>query len=409
MVDEHRCPVEKVGSIEKDQKLRKILCISLTPIYRDARVLRQIEMLAKLGEVTTVGFGGIPTGASHHISVPEGLTTLPQTLGGVIKLSLRSHNASECSSPAAQYVLDQNIGREWDLVVANDARVLDLAFRLAEGTPVWADLHEWAPEERTHIVSWRLLVAPFMVYLCRKYLAQAALVTTVSRGIADLYRDVFGIQALTMTNAGPYRNIRMKSAESGAIACVHSGAAIGGRGLEVMIQVFKQLPSRFTLDLYLVPGGDGGAHLAELQREAEGCERVRFREPVAPDELPEALSAYDLGIFWIPPTHTNAKLTLPNKFFDYVQARLGIAIGPSEEMVRELHRYDLGVVSSSFEPRDLSASLLVLDSEQVNEFKEAADRAAGPLSFELQAAPVRKRIEQLLNSDTVDSLSAGLD
>lgn len=376
----------------------RILCISLTPVHRDARVLRQIRMLSEFGEVTTVGFGEKPQYAAHHIRVPDGLATLPQTVPGVARLALRLHRASECSSPAATWVLTERagIGGEWDLVVANDARVLDLAFRLAGAAPVWADMHEWAPEERTHVLSWRLLVAPFMVHLCRTYLTRAALVTTVSRGIADLYRDTFGVDALMMTNAGPLQSLPVGETCEGAVACVHSGAAISGRGLETMIEVVKSLPERFTLDLYLVPGGDGGAHLRQLQRAAEGCDRIRFRDPVPPAELPRTLSTYDMGLFWIPPTHTNARLTLPNKFFDYVQARIGIAIGPSEEMVRELRAHGFGVVSPTFEPADLASSLRDLDAATIDGFKQAADRAAEPLSFEAQTAPVREVLGEIL-------------
>ncbi|GAA1574004.1 hypothetical protein ACIFOC_00903 [Leucobacter aridicollis] len=378
---------------------RKILCISLTPIHRDARVLRQIALLAEMGEVTTIGFGEAPKLATAHIRVPDGLATLPQTPVGVLRLALRMHAASECSSPAASWVLKQreNVASDWDLVVANDARVLDLAFSLAGGSPVWADLHEWAPEERTHVLSWRLLVAPFMVYLCRTYLRRASLVTTVSRGIAELYREHFGVEPLLMTNAGPFQDIAVRPSQGDAIACVHSGAAIGGRGLETMIQVVKDLPARFTLDLFLVPGGDGGAHLRELQRAAEGCDRIRFRDPVTPSELPRTLSSFDLGLFWIPPTHTNARLTLPNKFFDYVQARIGVAIGPSEEMVRELREYGLGVVSRSFDPKDLADSLRDLDADKLDSFKHAADRAAEPLSFSAQVSDVKRALQALLS------------
>ena len=127
----------------------RILCVSLTPIYRDARVLRQIGLLAQLGEVTTIGFGERPETATHHIRVPDGLSTLPQTVTGVAKLALRASKAAECSAPAAKWVLENVSERgRWDLVVANDARVLDLGFMLAAGKPVWADMHEWAPEER---------------------------------------------------------------------------------------------------------------------------------------------------------------------------------------------------------------------------------------------------------------------
>ncbi|WP_307842385.1 hypothetical protein [Salinibacterium sp. NG253] len=380
---------------------KQILCISFSPIERDARVLRQIHLLSELGEVTTVGFGETPVGATRHVQVPDGLTTLPQTLLGVAKLAVHAHKAAECSSPAAQWALAHAALLNapeggWDLVVANDARVLDLGFRLAGTAPVWADLHEWAPEERTHITSWRLLVAPFMVHLCQTYLHRATLVTTVSHGIVELYRERFGVDATLMTNAGPYMELPVQASRDDRIRCVHSGAAIGGRGLETMIRAFRKLPERFSLDLYLVSAADGGAHLAELRAIAEGVDRIRFHDPVRPDELPATLSAYDLGIFWIPPTHTNARLTLPNKFFDYVQARIGMAIGPSEEMVRELENYGLGIVSKSFDMNDLVASMESLTVEQVNRYKHAAAAAALPLSFDVQTAFVRGALEDVL-------------
>lgn len=378
--------------------MKQILCISLTPIHRDARVLRQIGMLAKLGEVTTVGFGEKPAGATHHVQVPDGLSTLPQTIGGVAKLALRRHKAAECSAPAAQWVIEKvSQNGAWDLVVANDARVLDLGFTLAKGAPVWADMHEWAPEERTHVTSWRLLVAPQMVHLCQKYLPEAALVTTVSNGIVELYRERFGVAPLLMTNAGPLHNLEPSPVRDDKIRCVHSGAAIGGRGLETMVKIFHEdLPDKFELDLYLVPGGDNGAHLNELKAIAAGNARIRFHDPVAPSELPKTLNEYDLGVFWIPPTHTNARLTLPNKFFDFVQARLGIAIGPSSEMVAELNKYRLGVTASSFEPDDLAASIVPLTQGDLESYKQASDVAAKPLSFEDRETEIIHSLQSLI-------------
>lgn len=375
----------------------KILCISLSEIERDARVLRQIGLLAEFGEVTSIGFGGHPHGATRHIQVPSGLKTLPQTPLGVLKLALRMHRSAECSAPAAKWVLQQNIEGPWDLVVANEARVLDVADRLAGGAPVWADLHEWAPGERTQIASWRLLVAPFMDYLCGKYLSGAALSTTVSRGIIDLYASQYNVVPMFMPNAGPLRDVKSVPAENGVIRCVHSGAAQHGRALDTLIQVFKELPERFTLDLFLVPGGDGGKHLHELKTLAYGCDRIRFNEPVRAHELPDVLSKYDLGVHWIPAgINLNNRYALPNKFFDYVQARIGIAIGPSDEMARELQRYGLGVVADSFEAADLAASLQDLDVNTLNMFKRHAGEAARDLSFETQVAPVRTALREIL-------------
>ncbi|WP_254259665.1 hypothetical protein [Leucobacter chinensis] len=177
---------------------------------------------------------------------------------------------------------------------------------------------------------------------------------------------------------------------------MHSGLAVHGRGLDQMIQVFRRLPEHFTLDLYLVAGGDGGGYLTKLKTMAGDDPRFTFHTPVAPHELPGVLSQYDVGVYWIPPFHTNARLSFPNKFFDFVQARLALAIGPSEEMQREVERYGMGVVSRSFELDDIVESMKTLTPENVQEFQLATDHAASELSFEHQAGRMRAQLVALL-------------
>jgi len=109
----------------------RILCISLSPIVRDARVLRQISVLREFGEVTTVGYGPKPDSVASHIEVPARLPSLPQTIGGVALLALRRWRRSELSAPAISYALAALRGQTFDVVVANDARVLALAHAVA--------------------------------------------------------------------------------------------------------------------------------------------------------------------------------------------------------------------------------------------------------------------------------------
>ncbi|WP_344817711.1 glycosyltransferase [Microbacterium soli] len=377
-----------------------ILCISLSPIRRDARVLRQIGLLREYGDVVTVGFGPRPDGVSEHLEVPADLATLPQTVPGVIGLALRRFRSVELAAPAVAWARDALRGRRFDLVVANEARVLALASRVAGDAPVWADMHEWAPEERTHILSWRLLVAPFMTYLCRRYLPGSALVTTVGDSIATLYRKTFGVKARLMRNAGPYRPLEASRTEEGRIRLVHSGAAIHGRKLELMIEAMALLDERFTLDLYLVPGGDDGAYLAELRRLAAHDSRITFHAPVAPEALPSTLNAYDVGVFWIPPAHTNARLTLPNKFFDYVQARLLVAVGPSPEMEPLIAEHGLGVVSTGFSVKECARSLAALTTDQIVRAKAASDAAAAVLNFEHEKERMRPQLGALIEGSS---------
>ncbi|WDH79819.1 hypothetical protein PTQ19_05100 [Microbacterium esteraromaticum] len=378
--------------------MTRILCISLSPIRRDARVLRQISVLRELGDVVTVGYDEQPDGVIEHIRVPDDRLSLPQTPGGVLNLGLRRFSAVELAAPGVSYALEQLRGREFDLVVANDARVLGLAFEVAGDAPVWADMHEWAPEERTHVLSWRLLVAPFMVHLCRKYLPRAAAVTTVGGEIAELYQRDFGVTPQVMRNAAPFADLNPSEMVAGRIRLVHSGGAVHGRNLEAMIDAVKELDDRFSLDLYLVPAADGGKYLRSLKERAGGDPRVVFHEPVAPSMLPATLNAYDVGVFWIPPVHTNARLTLPNKLFDYVQGRLALAIGPTIEMERVVREHELGVISAGFDVQSCVESLRALTPDDIMRFKRASDASAEELSFEHEGAAALAMLRTVLST-----------
>lgn len=374
----------------------QILCISLSPITRDARVLRQISVLAEFGDVTTVGYGPAPSDSAQHLEIPGSLSSLPQTPRGVFTLALHQFDKAEGMAPALLLAKRALEHRRFDLVVANDARVLAFAESVRHGAPLWADMHEWAPEERTHVLAWRVLIAPLMTHMCATYLPRASVVTTVCESIADLYRDQFDVSPSVLRNSALWQDLVPSSTVADRIRLVHSGAAIHGRSLETMIDTVKELGDRFTLDLYLVPGGDGGRYLSQLKTRAGGAPNIRFRDPVAPRDLPRTLNAYDVGVFWIPPTHTNARLTLPNKFFDFVQARLMVAVGPSVEMQRIVEQHGLGVIAGGFTTRDCVASLRNLDVAAVERFKRASHQAARDLSFEVDAERMRALIAQLL-------------
>lgn len=380
-----------------DMTRPQILDLSFSPLARDARVLRQLSVVCEFGEVTTCGYGPPTPYSTHHVQIPSDAPSLPQTPGGVANLALHRHRAADLQAPGAQAVRTDLMSRDFDLVIANDARALPLAFHAAKGAPVWADLHEWAPGERTHIASWRLLVAPWIDSVCRRYLPRVRAATTVGTRIAHLYDERYGVRPQLMRNAAPYADLTPSPLLStGELRLAHSGAAIPGRALETMIEATLEAGDGFTLDLYLVPGGDGGAYLRRLNSLASADPRIRFHDPVEPTALPLVLNAYDVGAFWIPPFNTNARLTLPNKLFDFIQARLAVAVGPSVEMADVVNGFGLGVVSTGFSVPQIVDSLHSLTASSVAAFKEAAHRAAGPLSFEADAEVARRILVDLL-------------
>jgi len=376
----------------------RILCISFSPIHADSRVLRQLEVLRQHGEVTTVGYGPRPEGATRHIEVPKNAASLPQTPLGVAKLALHLHDAVELTAPGEQAVLRQVIeSGPYDLVAANDARALPLAFAAAKEAPVLADMHEWAAQETATIVVWRILVGPYMNYLCRKYLPRTSAVTTVSSGLADLYRQHYGPETGVVRSTPVFQELAPRPVDPNVIRLVHSGIADDRRNLPALIDAVNRLDGRFTLDLYLVevPGG----HLAALREKVDASPLVTLHSPVPPASLPSVLNEYDLGVFLFPIKTLSQLHHLPNKFFDFVQARIGVVFAPAPETDAYIREHGLGIITSGTTADALVSSLQDLTADEVNGYKAAVDRAARSLSNETDTTYQHALIAGLLGDD----------
>jgi hypothetical protein len=374
----------------------RILCISFSDINRDSRVLRQLDVLAELGEVTTVGFGDKPAAATEHLAIDDNLSSLPQTPAGVALLALHQFDRVEFLAPAVRAARALLEGRRFDVVVANEARAMALGHHVAHGAPVVADMHEWAPEERTHVRSWRLLVKPFMIHQCRKYLPKMAAVTTVNDSIAELYRQQFKVEAHTVRNAGAYRDLAPSELRQGSIRLVHSGGAVPGRNLEALIEAVRGLDDTYSLDLYLVPGRDGGRYLDQLRALIGGDSRITLHPPVKPDELAPTLNQYDVGIYSLPPLTPNHRFMLPNKIFDFVQARLAVVFNSAPETDRLITGHELGVIVPDASAKAMQETLASLDEQQVRMFKQNVDEAAKVLNSAEDCDKIRAVVGDLL-------------
>jgi glycosyltransferase involved in cell wall biosynthesis len=315
-------------------------------------------------------------------------------------LALHRFDKVELSAPAVIDALRLIGDSRFDVVVANEARAMAVAVRVAHGAPIVADMHEWAPEERSHVRSWRLLVKPFMTHQCRKYLPKMAAVTVVNDAIGQLYLKHFGVLPQTVRNAGPYRDLKPGEVEDGHIKLVHSGGAVPGRNIEALIEAVRQLDPKFTLDLYLVPARDGGKYLDGIRGLIADEPRITLHPPVTPDELPAALNAYDVGIYSLPPLTPNHRLMLPNKIFDFIQARLAVVFGSAVETDRLISGHELGVIVPDFTAEAMRDALAPLTEQQVRVFKENTDKAAKVLNSAEDSAVTRTIVGGLLAGST---------
>jgi len=136
----------------------------------------------------------------------------------------------------------------------------------------------------------------------------------------------------------------------------------------------------------------------ELRARCAGSERVRVLDPVPYRDLVQTLNGYDVGVFVLPPVNVNYEWTLPNKFFDYVQARLGVIVGPSPEMAREVEARGFGAVTADFTAHGFTTVLDALDSATVGTWREASDASAHELSAEVQSTGWSDAVARLLEA-----------
>lgn len=362
----------------------KVLVLTYTPFAREPRALKQVKFLREEHEVVTAGFGQQPIAGVRHVELPDVPAHAPGPFGRIlylILLALRWYSPLTRLSRRDQAALYLLTSEPWDIIIAHDVQTITVANKIGATRGVVADLHEYAPRQNEHSVAWRLLIAPYFRWLCRVEVAKAATVVTVSQGIVEEYRREFGIESLLIVNATPHHELRPTPVDY-PIRLVHSGAAAVQRRLETMIDAVLTTAADVTLDLYLV--SDGTRYLEELKVRASSSEKVRFHEPVAYSELVDELNKYDVGLSIFAPTTFNLAWCLPNKFFDFVQARLGVVVGPSPEMERFVHQYSFGEVLRDFEADSLSLALEAITPSDVTKWKEASARYAAELSSETQ-------------------------
>lgn len=355
----------------------RVLILCFSPLRRDPRVLRQIALLKADYEVSTCGFGPAPDGVERHFEIPADRTAWwPDGLryAGAY-LAARRFDKFYRHEPRVRSALSILHESRFEVVIANDLDTVPLANLLRPTKGVHADLHEWEPRVPGSGLSWTLMGMPYAKWQLRQ-VHKVRSVTTVNQGLAESYHAQYGIRAGVVMNAADYANVTPSRTPS-TLRLIHSGGSNPGRRIDIMIDAMRGVEGA-TLDLMLMSTGAGT--IEALKRHARDVPNVRFREPVPFAEMIPTLQQYDVGISMLPPTSYNNKMALPNKLFEYVQARLAVVIGPSPEMARVVRQYDLGLVSSDFSTESLRETIQSLTVDEVDRFKANSHEAATDLS-----------------------------
>lgn len=385
-----------------------ILILSYSNLDSDPRVLRQIQALSEYTNIFTAGYSPANNSFIHHRLIRHDRfhSNYPFVMRKMISLfylHLRDHLLLRIFKKYDSYywnyfrtksfaVLSRQA--KYDLIIANDIDTLPLSLKIADVSkcPVWYDAHEYSPLENSEDENWMQVYAPAITAWCKKFIPKATLCTTVSSGLVSEYKKLTGVDFDLVLNAPSFQNHEPHKTTY-PIKFIHHGGAMKARHPELMIQAFAQLPpEKYELHLMLTLNKE--PYYSELVEMAKPYKNIYFHEPVPTLDICKTINQYDVGLFLLPPVNFNYEFALPNKFFEFVQARLMIFIGPSVEMKKLVDEFDLGVVASSFDTAETVAAIAAITCDQVDSFKENVHRSAKSLSGDLSV----KKIQELFKS-----------
>lgn len=307
-------------------------------------------------------------------------------------------------------------GNSYDLVHCHDASTLYAGTKLAGRcrAPLIYDAHEYFPDHRP--VSSRsggrgLLEKAIDVNRRseRGFIKKAAAVVTVSDGIAHALQRHHRLEErpVVLTNSVPYWEPEGEGESlpellhipKGEHLVVFHGGLTPARGVENCLAAVSGLTSAHLVALGPVTPSYA-AHLRDVATERGMASRFHMPGPVPYSRLLQLLSSADASLYLpaLSGVTTSYRLSLPNKVFEAVMARLPLVVSDLPEIGRLVEGYGIGLTVDPAAPEAVAAELgRVLDAPLRRSLEQRLESAARELAWEREEGKLLSLYLKLLN------------
>ncbi|MBS0617603.1 MAG: hypothetical protein JSR44_05405 [Spirochaetes bacterium] len=402
---------------------KKILIVSNSDAENDPRVEKQIRFLAddySLIVISTSANARKISGAIEDCFTITNESTTPHYLQSrqslITKLYIKGLKACKAISHRTRAGAFYSYHRlthvqqlrkilpniEADIVIVNEIDCLPIVCDYFHGKNVIFDAHEYAPREFEDSFGWRLVQQPLITRLCDAYIPKVKILTTVSEGIASEYRLHYPtIRTEIITSAAWSKRITPKPSRW-PLRLIHHGVALSSRRLENMILAMNEVDdyNKYELHLMLVPSDKiyygKLVQLANQINDYVGRKIVTFMRPVAMSDIIDTITDFDVQVITIPPTNFNYKYALPNKFFEAIQARNALLVGPMPELARIVEKNRIGVLAKNFTPSAIANAVNQFTPAVVDRFKRRVNRLAKTVTAEKNQARLKTFVSELV-------------
>lgn len=365
--------------------MQTVVSVAHTNLDVDARVQRQLKALSICFNVVCISDGSTKTGWAELRRVPitsdqhEPLGTRRARKCRRILFNWLGLHVKNCSQiPWVRQCVKELSKFDWSICIANDILSLVAASQFPNRQIVF-DAHEFYPRFKslTHRSAGEKAAAAIL----HNCLPGVRGISTVSPGLQKLYHDDFGVTPALIRNCPPWHDIKPTPTKGKRLRLVHHGLFKQSRGISELVEAVKRLNGQHSLDLYLT-GNQSTECFRRLRKEVDSVPYIRVMDPVPVPSLITTLNQYDVGVFLLPCTNDNHRYALPNKLFDFIQARLAVAVSPNQDMASLVKTTDTGVIIPGWNTTALAECLSGLTTESVSKFKASSGKAARQLCSE---------------------------
>ena len=253
------------------------------------------------------------------------------------------------------------------------------------------------------------LRAPFAM-LERRWARRADRIITVNDAYARVLADEFDVAVPPVirntppryTPSSPRPDLLRHALGVGPETRIvlYQGGVLSDRGIEQGMDAILAVPDA----LFAIMGVGGPTHpVRALAASARYRDKVRFVDPVAPDELLDWTASADVSLMAIQPTSLNHRLTTPQKLWESIAAGVPVVASDLPGMADVVREIGAGALVDPTDPGDIARGIReVVDAPEPERLEQQARilrAAAERYAWEAQVGTLLGVYAELLGAE----------
>lgn len=364
--------------------MKKICMLVTNSVRKDPRVRKEAISAVNAGyEVVVIGIMDANYDDSFVDSVPYRIVLINEIKNNYRRFTFQwlLKGISKTCYYNKKFV-EYTVNERPDLIHSNDYDTLNAGYKASRKCKCEQiyDSHEVATGS---ILAERFkFVKAWIKFNEGRIIRKVKATISVSNAAADYLASLYHVSRPTVVTNCPCFVTSKQREDNQIVDVLYQGIMSPGRGYEEFVESAKYI----TNNAHLTIRGYGEIKdkLINMAEDMGLNDRITFENPVEISELISAASKSSVGVVLTKPVCNNYKLTVSNKLFEYIQARIPVILSDVPEHRYLLEKYKFGILLDEISPNAIANAINTISSnnEIYNAMKVNVEIAAKELCWE---------------------------